>query len=435
MQHKRPPVPVIVIVLLLLLVGAYYGLKALFNESNGKLQASGTIEAVDISVSPEVAGKTVDVFAEEGDSVTADAPLLSLDDSLLTAQRAVALAQVESARTALSTAQDNYNVTLQNALIAQQDATATDWRFSKPDEFNQPNWYFAREEQIPPAQAEVDAAQAALADAQAELQTVIADLNNADFLAAEKRLADARAAFVVADDLKVQADYASPDSGTLVENAYDVYNAAEDELYAAQRDYHALLNTSSADAVLDARGRVAVAQQRYDLAYTYLVALQTSVDSPAVVSAQDALDQAQSALAQAEANLALLDTQISKLTVYAPAGGTILTRNVEPGEFVQPGATVFTLANLENITITVYVPEDRYGEISLGQQAEVNVDSFPGETFSAQVTYIADTAEYTPRNVQTVEGRSATVYAIKLNVDDPSGKLKPGMPADVKFAE
>jgi multidrug resistance efflux pump len=59
---------------------------------------------------------------------------------------------------------------------------------------------------------------------------------------------------------------------------------------------------------------------------------------------------------------------------------------------------------LENLTITVYVPEDRYGEISLGQQAEVNVDSFPGETFQAQVTYIADTAEYTPRNVQTVEG-------------------------------
>ena len=112
-----------------------------------------------------------------------------------------------------------------------------------------------------------------------------------------------------------------------------------------------------------------------------------------------------------------------------------MTRNVEPGEFVQPGATVFTLANLENLTITVYVPEDRYGEISLGQQAEVNVDSFPGETFSAQVTYIADTAEYTPRNVQTVEGRSATVYAVKLKVDDPSGKLKPGMPADVKFAE
>ncbi len=185
--------------------------------------------------------------------------------------------------------------------------------------------------------------------------------------------------------------------------------------------------------MLDARGGVVVAQQRYDVAYTRLVALQTSEDSPAVVSAQNALDQAQSAMAQAEASLALLDTQIAKLTVYAPADGTILTRNVEPGEFVQPGATAFTLANLDDLTITVYVPEDRYGEISLGQQAEVKVDSFPGDTFTAQVTFIADTAEYTPRNVQTVEGRSATVYAVKLKVDDPGGKLKPGMPADVSF--
>jgi len=194
-----------------------------------------------------------------------------------------------------------------------------------------------------------------------------------------------------------------------------------------------MLTSKSADAVLDARGLVVVAQQRYDVAYAHLVALQTGVDSPSVVTTKNILNQAQTTLAQAEANLSLLDTQTSKLTVYAPANGTILTRNVEPGEFVQPGATVFTLANLENLTITVYVPEDRYGEISLGQQAVVNVDSFPNDTFSAQVTYIADAAEYTPRNVQTVEGRSATVYAIKLKVDDPAGKLKPGMPADVLF--
>jgi len=434
MQHKkRPPVPVIVVLLLVLLVGGYYGLQVLFDENNGGLQASGTIEAVDVSVSPEMAGKVIDVLAGEGDIVQAEAPLLHLDTSLLAAQREVAVAQIESARTALATVQYNYDVTLQNELIAQQVATAKDWRFSRPDEFNQPNWYFSREEQIPSIQAEVDAAQAALDDAQENLQTVISNLDNAEFLTAEKRLADARAAFLVADEIKVQTDFASPDSGTLVDVAYDAYKVAEDELRVAQREYNDLLNTKSTDAVLDARGLVAVAQQRYDVAYTHLVALQTSVDSPAVVNAQNALNQAQSTLAQAEANLALLDTQMTKLTVYAPADGTILTRNVEPGEFVQPGATVFALANLENLTITVYVPEDRYGEISLGQQAEVNVDSFPGETFSAQVTYIADTAEYTPRNVQTVEGRSATVYAIKLKVDDPGGKLKPGMPADVTF--
>ena len=63
----------------------------------------------------------------------------------------------------------------------------------------------------------------------------------------------------------------------------------------------------------------------------------------------------------------------------------------------------------------------------------MTVDSFPGQTFAATVTNIADQAEFTPRNVQTVEGRSATVYAVKLKVSDPEGKLKLGMPADVVF--
>ena len=91
------------------------------------------------------------------------------------------------------------------------------------------------------------------------------------------------------------------------------------------------------------------------------------------------------------------------------------------------------MADLTKLNITVYVPEDRYGEIKLGQKVDVTVDSFPDMVFSATVVKIADEAEYTPRNVQTVEGRTATVIAIKLQVDDPNGNLKPGMPADVVF--
>jgi HlyD family secretion protein len=91
------------------------------------------------------------------------------------------------------------------------------------------------------------------------------------------------------------------------------------------------------------------------------------------------------------------------------------------------------MADLAKLTITVYVPEDRYGQISRGQSATVQVDSFPSLVFQARVTHIADEAEFTPRNVQTVEGRSSTVYAVKLVVTDPDGRLKPGMPADVTF--
>ena len=98
-----------------------------------------------------------------------------------------------------------------------------------------------------------------------------------------------------------------------------------------------------------------------------------------------------------------------------------------------PNATLFVLAQLERLTITVYLPEDRYGQVNLGDTAEVEVDSFPGMEFEASVVHIAEEAEFTPRNVQTGEGRRTTVFAIELRVNDPQGRLKPGMPADVFF--
>jgi multidrug resistance efflux pump len=149
--------------------------------------------------------------------------------------------------------------------------------------------------------------------------------------------------------------------------------------------------------------------------------------------AQAASDQAHLAVTQAEASLALIDIQISKLIIFAPTNGVILTSSIQPGEIVPPNSPAMTLGRLDNLTITVYVPENLYGELSLGQSATMTVDSYPGETFSATVTHIADQAEFTPRNVQTVAGRSSTVFAIKLQVHDSAGKLKPGMPADVTF--
>jgi multidrug efflux pump subunit AcrA (membrane-fusion protein) len=417
-----------------LAAAGYFAFRVMTNKEDGLLRASGTIEAIEVNVSPETSGKVKEVLVNEGQTVKAGDPLLRLDDILLTAQRAVASAQVDTAKVALATAQYNYNLTLQNAMIAQQASTANNWRFSAPDQFNQPGWYFNQTEQIASAQAALDTARKALEDAQANLEKVTSDINNADFVSAETRLANARAMFLLASDVKKQAEFAAQ-SGGLLDAAYDNYNAALDELNAAQAAYNALLNTESAKAVLDARGKLAVAQQQYEAAFARLAGLQTGTQSPVLTAASNALDQAKAGLAQAQANLDLLDKQMSKLTIYAPMDGVVLARNVEPGEFVQPGADAFTMANLGELTITVYVPEDRYGQLHLGQTVNVTVDSFKGKTFTATVTYISDQAEFTPRNVQTVAGRSATVYAIKLKVSDPNGELKLGMPADVVFVQ
>ncbi|MFN2237152.1 MAG: HlyD family secretion protein [Anaerolineales bacterium] len=162
----------------------------------------------------------------------------------------------------------------------------------------------------------------------------------------------------------------------------------------------------------------------------------------AVEAAQVGLDAARSRLKAAKAiveqnqvELDLIDLQIIKLTAYAPIDGVVLTRIVEPGEVVQPGAVVMTIGRLSPLRISVYIPEDRYGEIILGQIARVTVDSFLSQEFPATVVHIADQAEFTPRNVKTVEGRRNTVLAIELSIENADSKLKPGMPADVNFEQ
>jgi HlyD family secretion protein len=91
------------------------------------------------------------------------------------------------------------------------------------------------------------------------------------------------------------------------------------------------------------------------------------------------------------------------------------------------------LGKLRTLQLTVYLPEDNYGHVKLGQGAHVRMESYPGVVFTGTVTHVADQAGFALRNVQTVEGRRAKVYAIELEVANPDGKLKPGMPADATF--
>ncbi len=120
--------------------------------------------------------------------------------------------------------------------------------------------------------------------------------------------------------------------------------------------------------------------------------------------------------------------------IISPIDGVVLQRLVEPDEIVAPGTTVLVVAPLDALSLKIYVPEDRYGQISLGQTYPVTVDSFLGETFYGKVSFISDKAEFTPRNVQTTDSRQTTVYAVKLDLEPTGGRLKPGMPADVHLA-
>ncbi len=445
MSHKRPPIPVIVILVLVIATLAYFGIRALLPKASTALTASGTIETVEITVSPEIGGKVAEVMVDEGDTVRAGDVLFRMDDTLLQAQRNVAAANLDLARAAAETAkrtqetaEANYTLAYNLARVESASTRTSDWRAANPSGYTLSGGYFSINELKVAAQTEVDAARSARDAAQTKLNDLVINSANADFVAAETRLINARAAILTAQDALTRANLST--NANLKDSAQAAYDAAKTELDDAQSAYDDLKDTDAAKSIITARAGLAAAEERYQAAQDRLLALEIGVDSPKMAAAQavlnqavEAAQQAQLAVTQAEANLALIDAQIAKLTVTAPTDGVILIRTIQPGEVIAAGGKAISLGRLDDLTITVYIPEDRYGELSLGQAATVTVDSFPGKTFNASVSYISDQAEFTPRNVQTVEGRSSTVYAIKLQVEDPNGKLKPGMPADVVF--
>lgn len=445
-MHPDPRRIVPVILLVIVAIAAIWYLRnASAQGENGAVTASGTIEATEVKLASETGGRVDDVLAAEGESVSAGEVLVRFDAQLLEAQ----LAQAEAA---LTQAEANYSLVAAGSAVEQRQAAIT------------------------AAETELLSAEQALADL----------TNNADIIAANtlRQIAQAEDAVDKAtqrrDNLIYGADQADIDAARAAvvlardrldkaEEDYTPYeNKPEDNLVravllskvAAAQNYYdntvTLLNNLLAEANkidLDqaeadlalAKAQLADAERRYasvkegpdpedlDLAEAHLASARARLDQAKAGPSQEQLDLAQSQVEAARSALQVLETQIDKLLIRTPIDGIVLERLVEPGEVALSSAPLLTLARLDNLTITVYVPENRYGEIQLGQPVDVEVDSFPGETFSARVTHIADQAEFTPRNVQTVEGRSSTVFAIKLAIDNPDGKLKPGMPADVTF--
>jgi HlyD family secretion protein len=364
--------------------------------SSTALVASGTVETTEISIEPEQPGKILAVDVHEGDTVHVGDVLVHFDDSILKDQHTIADANLEMAKITLVQLTSPATIANVQKAIA-QDKQDID---NAQQAYDNQKYFTTNQDAVQNAHASLVIAQQALDNAKSDYDSV----------------------------------KGNPDNDTNKANAYQ-------KLYAAQQAY----NTASYMYALWT-GKV-VSEQLNIKAATLSVAKAKLSEDQALLDVLNGgpipdnatgtgivqLEQARISVQLAQANLDLLDNQIAKTTVVAPVDGVVMTRNAEPGSVVNAGAVLLTLARLDELSITVYVPEDRVGEVSLGQTANVSVDSFPGVVFTADVTYISDQAEFTPRNVETVSGRKNTVFAIKLKVNDTSEKLKPGMPADVTF--
>ncbi len=178
-----------------------------------------------------------------------------------------------------------------------------------------------------------------------------------------------------------------------------------------------------------------VTRKQYDDAYArYVAAEQTYVKLKAGLRPEE-ITGARVRRDGAAAQLDLLKKRVRDCVITAPTRGTITLRAVEPGELVGIGTNVVRLTYLDKVKLTIYVNEAELGRIALGEKADVSIDSFDkGRTFSGTVVYISPVAEFTPKNVQTKEERTKLVFAVKMEVANPDGALKPGLPADARIA-
>lgn len=143
----------------------------------------------------------------------------------------------------------------------------------------------------------------------------------------------------------------------------------------------------------------------------------------------------QIAVNRANVNAARQGLELSKIrlgytALLAPLSGVVLVRHAEIGEIMAPGTPVVTIADLDNLWLRGYISETDLGKVKLGQPAEIKSDTFPGKAYKGRVSFISSKAEFTPKSVETHKERVTLVYRVKIDLDNSTHELKPGMPAD-----
>lgn len=127
------------------------------------------------------------------------------------------------------------------------------------------------------------------------------------------------------------------------------------------------------------------------------------------------------------------NTKVDWCTLVSPLNATVLSRDHEPGEWMNPGAEILVLADIHDIYAYIYVPYPLVAKLSLGMKLKGHLPEIKGRDFIGKITKISDEAEFTPKNVQTQEERQRLIYGVKVsflesNIDEI---LKPGMTIEV----
>ena len=344
------------------------------------IRVSGNIEVTDAEVSFKIAGRVDSRLVDEGELVQKGATVALLDRSDLLSELAMRQAELRGAQAAL----------------AELEAGS-------------------RPEEIAEAEAALKKAQAFLSELETGSRPQEIAVGEATVARARADLADAETNYKRVKDLYERQMAAAQE----YDSAKAQYEAALARLQEATEQLKLIKEGPRKEEIEQARSALAQAQQHFNLVKR----------GPR----EETIEQARARMEQAKANLGLTETRLGYATLVAPLSGVVLSKNIEPGEYVAPGTPVVTVGDLENVWLRAYVNESDLGRVKVGQRVRVATDTYPGKAYEGRLSFIASQAEFTPKNVQTEKERVKLVYRVKIDIPNPKMELKPGMPADAEI--
>jgi len=360
-------------------------------QKDSAIRGSGTIEATDVDVSFQIAGRVIEVLAVEGQPVKAGEVLARISSDEL-------VQRVNQLQAALDAAVSQ---------VRQQQGTV---RLRRD----------IVEGQIEQARGEAQASRVAADRVREGLRPQEVRVAEAELAQADARLTQSRADYERTSNLfkegvvpRQQLDAAQGELRT----AESAREAANQRLALAREG-------SRRQDIAEADARAETAQAGVNVAQAGRTDVQIQ---------QAALTAAQAREKELRAQLEAAKTQLSYTEIRSPLKGVVLTKNVEAGEFVNPGTPVVTIANIDDLWMNIYIPETQTGLVKLGQNVLVRVDSFPKEAFKGKITFVSAESEFTPKTIVTQEERIKLVYRTKVSLENTNQRLKPGMPADAEI--
>jgi HlyD family secretion protein len=346
----------------------------------GPLLVTGTIEAIQVDISPRTTGRIVERTVRDGQPVERGQLLVRLDDAQPTAELRRAEATLRASQAQL------------------RDLRAG----ARPEEIQE--------------------AEATAARAQAQLDDLLAGSRRQEIEQARAALEDATATsrwtgrdYERVRDLFGRELVAAAEVDRM-RQAWEVAVAKE----KSARERLGLVEAGAREHEIGAaRHALRAAQERVRL-------LRAGPRPDAVVAAA-------AQVAEATAAATLARARVDDTRLVSPLTGVVLRKNMEVGETASPGTAILTLMDPGDVWLRAYVPETDIGRLTVGQPAVITVDAFPGRRFEGAISEIASEAEFTPKNVQTKKERVNLVFRIKITAKNPAGVLKPGMPADAEI--